>query len=63
MSKAKKWNDPIHPGEILADELEYISMTAAMFAQEIGVSGKHISQIINAKLILLLILPNAWQVF
>ena len=47
MAKAKKWNAPIHPGEILADELEFIDMTAAMLAQKIGVPKNRMYQIIK----------------
>jgi len=43
----KDWKDPIHPGEILADELEYIGMTAAALAERIGVSKNRIYHIIN----------------
>ena len=43
----KDWQDPIHPGEILADELEYIGMTAAALAERIGVPKDHIYHIIN----------------
>jgi addiction module HigA family antidote len=43
----KDWKDPIHPGEILADELEYIGMTAAMLAERIGVPKNRIYSIIN----------------
>jgi addiction module HigA family antidote len=43
----KNWKDPIHPGEILADELEFIGMTAATLAKEIGVPKNRIYHIIN----------------
>jgi len=43
----KDSKDPIHPGEILADELEYIGMTAAMLAERIGVPKHRIYSIIN----------------
>jgi addiction module HigA family antidote len=43
----KDWKDPIHPGEILADELEYIGMTAAVLAERIGVPKNRIDHIIN----------------
>ena len=40
---------PIHPGEILADELEELGVTAAEFARQIAVPANRISQIINGK--------------
>lgn len=43
----KNWKEPIHPGEILADELEYIGMTAAALADKIGVPKNRIYSIIN----------------
>jgi len=43
----KHWNDPVHPGEILADELEYIGMTASELAGKIGVPKNRLYQIIN----------------
>lgn len=43
----KDWKDPIHPGEILADELEYIGMTVAALAERIGVPEDRIYRIIN----------------
>jgi addiction module HigA family antidote len=43
----KDWKDPIHPGEILADELEYIGMTAASLAERIGVPQNCICSILN----------------
>lgn len=46
---AKKFGDPIHPGEILADELEEISMTAAELAVRIGVPKNRMYEIINEK--------------
>jgi len=49
MAKEKKWNAPVHPGEILADELEYISMTAAEMAQRIGVPKNRLYQIVSGK--------------
>ena len=38
---------PIHPGEILADELETIGMTAAGLAVEIGVPKNRLYAIVN----------------
>ena len=43
----KDWKDPIHPGEILADELEYIGVTADALAERIGVPKNRIYLIIN----------------
>jgi addiction module HigA family antidote len=40
---------PIHPGEILADELEELNISAAQLARTIGVPPNRISQIIAAK--------------
>jgi antitoxin HigA-1 len=39
----------IHPGEILADELAELKMTAAELAREIGVPANRITQIIAGK--------------
>jgi addiction module HigA family antidote len=43
----KKFGDPIHPGEILADELEEIGMSAATLAEKLDVPKNRIYQIIN----------------
>lgn len=43
----KKLGDPIHPGEILADELDYIGMNAAELAERLGVPKNRMYQIIN----------------
>jgi addiction module HigA family antidote len=40
---------PIHPGEILADELTEIGVTAAELARQIHVPANRISQIVNGK--------------
>jgi len=40
---------PIHPGEILADELAEIGATAAELARQINVRANRISQIVNGK--------------
>lgn len=37
----------IHPGEILADELEELGMSAASLAREIDVPANRIAQILN----------------
>ena len=43
------WKDPIHPGEILADELEEIGMTAMELGKRLGVPNNRLYQIINGK--------------
>jgi len=40
---------PIHPGEILADELAELEMTAAQLAREVQVPANRITQIIAGK--------------
>ena len=40
---------PIHPGEILADELAEIGMTPAELARELHVPSNRLYQIINGK--------------
>jgi addiction module HigA family antidote len=40
---------PIHPGEILADELEELDMSAAQLARTLDVPANRISQIIAGK--------------
>lgn len=40
---------PIHPGEILADELVELGVTPAELARQIAVPPNRISQIIHAK--------------
>ena len=40
-------NIAIHPGQSLKDELEFIELSQVELAQRIGLSEKHISQIIN----------------
>jgi len=41
--------NPIHPGEILADELTEIGISAAELARQINVPANRISQILSAK--------------
>lgn len=43
------WKDPIHPGEILADELKEIGMTAPELSKRLGVPNSRLSQILNGK--------------
>jgi addiction module HigA family antidote len=40
---------PIHPGEILADELEELGLSAAGLARELHVPTNRITQILNGK--------------
>ena len=40
---------PIHPGEILADELEELGVTPTELSRQIRVPANRISQIINGK--------------
>ena len=40
---------PIHPGTILADELEFIGMSGTQLAQKLLVPPNRISQILNGK--------------
>jgi addiction module HigA family antidote len=40
---------PIHPGDILSDELSEIGVTATELARQIQVPANRISQIINGK--------------
>lgn len=44
-----KFGDPIHPGEILADELAFIGITAANLAEKIEVPKNRMYQIINGE--------------
>jgi hypothetical protein len=39
----------IHPGEILADELQEIGISAAELAHNLNVPANHITQIINSQ--------------
>lgn len=41
--------EPIHPGEILADELTELGISAAELARQIKVPANRISQIISGK--------------
>jgi len=40
---------PIHPGEILADELEALDMTAAELARELHVPSNRLYQLVTGK--------------
>jgi addiction module HigA family antidote len=41
--------EPIHPGEILADELNEIGISSAELARQINVPANRVSQIISGK--------------
>lgn len=43
------WRDPIHPGEILGDELEEIQMNALTLSARIGVPNNRIYQILQGR--------------
>ena len=43
------WNAPIHPGEILADELEEIEMKPVQLAARLGVPDNRIYQILHGQ--------------
>lgn len=40
---------PIHPGDILGDELAELNVSAAELARQIGVPANRVSQIVNGK--------------
>lgn len=43
------WTAPIHPGEILADELDEIAMNAVELAARLGVPDNRIYQILHGR--------------
>jgi addiction module HigA family antidote len=43
------WKKPIHPGEILADELQEIRLNASQLADKIGVPKNRIYQILHGQ--------------
>jgi addiction module HigA family antidote len=45
----KDWKKPIHPGEILADELAEIGLNASQLADKIGVPKNRIYQILHGQ--------------
>ncbi|MCP5244225.1 HigA family addiction module antitoxin [Nitrosomonas aestuarii] len=45
----KRIGEPIHPGEILADELEFIGINAGELAKKIDVPKNRIYQIVNGE--------------
>jgi len=46
---AKSWKSPIHPGEILADELKEIDMNGRELAQRLNVPFNRIYQILRGE--------------
>lgn len=44
------WKDPIHPGEILAGELDEIGVNALELARQLNVPHNRIYQILEGKL-------------
>lgn len=46
---AKDWKDPIHPGEILADELKEIEMNGKELARRLNLSFNRIYQILRGE--------------
>ena len=49
MSENQDWRDPIHPGEILADELDDIGIGGAQLAERLNVPDNRIYQILKGK--------------
>ncbi len=45
----KDWKDPIHPGEILADELDTIGINVSELASRLDVPKNRMYQIVNGK--------------
>lgn len=45
----KKFGDPIHPGEILADELESIGMNASELAEKLSVPKHRMYHILRGE--------------
>ena len=45
----KRIGEPIHPGEILADELDFIGINAGELAKKIDVPKNRIYQIVNGE--------------
>lgn len=41
------WQEPIHPGEILADELEFLGLSGEQLAQYLKVSEDTIEQLLR----------------
>lgn len=49
MTEQNDWRDPIHPGEILADELAEIGLSGAQLASRLNVPDNRIYQILQGK--------------
>ncbi len=45
----ENWKKPIHPGEILTDELEEIGLNASQLARSLGVPENRIYQIVRGQ--------------
>jgi addiction module HigA family antidote len=43
------WKEPIHPGEILADELEFMGLSVEQLAQYIKVSDRTIEELLRGQ--------------
>ena len=46
---SQDWRDPIHPGEILTEEMVEIGINASQLAQQLGVPKNRIYQIVEGK--------------
>ena len=44
------WKEPIHPGEILADELDFLGLSIEQLAKYIKVSENNIEQLLRGKI-------------
>jgi addiction module HigA family antidote len=42
-------SSPIHPGEMIKDELEYRGITQRSFAESVGISPSIINEVLNGK--------------
>lgn len=47
--EVKDWRDPIHPGEILRDELETMGMTPFMLARHLHIPNNRLYQILDGR--------------
>ena len=45
----KDWKEPIHPGKILADELNFMGISVEQLAKYINVSENNINQLLEGK--------------
>jgi antitoxin HigA-1 len=43
------WKEPIHPGEILADELDFLGLSIEQLAKYIKVSENNIEQVLRGQ--------------